>query len=55
LDLKDGRFGVPETGAVGHVIEGFRGLYADDHALIEQGISFFDAFAGSMPVVEVKK
>ena len=29
----------------------------DEHlpALIEQGISFFDAFAGSKPVVEVKK
>jgi hypothetical protein len=47
LDLKDARFGVPETGAIGHVIDGFRGLYADDHALLEQGISFFDAFAGS--------
>jgi hypothetical protein len=47
LDLKDARFGVPETAAVGHVIDGLRGLYADDHALIEQGISFFDAFAGS--------
>lgn len=55
LDLKDGRFGLPETGAVGHVIDGLRGLYADDHALIEQGISFFDAFAGSQSVVEVTK
>ena len=55
LDLKDARFGVPETGAIGHVIDGLRGLYADDHALIEQGISFFDAFAGSKSVVEVSK
>ena len=55
LDLKDGRFGLPETGAVGHVIDGLRGLYADDHALLEQGISFFDAFAGSTSVVEVTK
>jgi hypothetical protein len=55
LDLKDARFGVPETAAVGHVIDGLRGLYADDHALLEQGISFFDAFAGSKSVVEVSK
>jgi hypothetical protein len=55
LDLKDARFGIPETGAVGHVIDGLRGLYADDRALLEQGISFFDAFAGSKSVVEVSK
>jgi hypothetical protein len=55
LDLKDARFGVPETAAVGHVIDGLRRLYTDDHALIEQGISFFDAFAGSKSLVEVSK
>jgi hypothetical protein len=55
LDLKDARFGLPETGPVGHVIDGLRGLYADDHALLEQGISFFDAFAGSQSVVEVTR
>lgn len=55
LDLKDSRFGVPETGAVGHIIDGLRGLYADDHALLEQGIGFFDAFAGSKSVMEVTK
>jgi hypothetical protein len=47
LDLKDARFGLAETSSIGHVVDGLRGLYADDHALIEQGISFFDAFAGS--------
>lgn len=55
LDLKDSRFGLPETAAVGHVVDGLRGLYADDHALLEQGISFFDAFAGSKSLVEVSK
>ena len=55
LDLKDARFGLPETAAVGHVIDGLRGLYADDHVLLEQGISFFDAFSGSQSVVEVTK
>ena len=55
LDLKDGRFGLPQTVPVGHVIDGLRGLYADDQALIEQGISFFDAFAGSQSQVEVSR
>ena len=55
LDFKDGRFGLPETGSVGRVIDGLRGLYADDQALLEQGISFFDAFAGSQSQVEVSK
>jgi len=55
LDLKDGRFGLPETAAVGHVIDGFRGLYPDDHALLEQGINFFDAFAGSQSHPEVEQ
>ena len=55
LDLKDARFGLPETAAVGHVIDGLRGLYGDDQALIDQGIGFFDAFASSKAVVEVKK
>lgn len=55
LDLKDARFALPETGSVGRVIDGFRGLYADDHALLEQGISFFDAFAGSQSFLEVSR
>ena len=47
LDLKDARYGLPETASIGHVIDGLRGLYADDHALLEHGINFFDVFAGS--------
>lgn len=55
LDLNDSRFGLPDTGSVGHVIDGLRGLYGDDHVLLEQGINFFDGFAGSRSVVEVTK
>jgi hypothetical protein len=43
LDLKDARFGAPETGAVGALVDGLRELYADDHALLEQGMTMFEA------------
>jgi hypothetical protein len=49
LDLKDSRYGLAETASIGRVIEGLRGLYSDDHVLLEQGINFFDVFAGSQP------
>jgi hypothetical protein len=47
LDLKDGRSGAPEVAAIGRVVDGLRALYADDHVLLEYGISFFDAYADS--------
>ncbi|MCA1649600.1 MAG: chromate resistance protein [Acidobacteria bacterium] len=43
LDLKDARFGAPEAAAVGAMVEGLQVLYADDHALLEQGITMFEA------------
>jgi hypothetical protein len=43
LDLKDARFGAPETGAVGALVDGLRELYADDHVLLEQGMTMFEA------------
>ena len=43
LDLKDGRFGAPEAPAIGAVIEGLQLAYADDDALLEQGMTLFDA------------
>ena len=43
LDLKDGRFGAPETVTVGTVIEGLQLAHADDQALLEQGMALFDA------------
>jgi hypothetical protein len=43
LDLKDGRFGAPETPTIGALIDGLQLAYADDHALLEQGIVLFEA------------
>jgi len=43
LDLKDGRFGAPEAPAIGAVIEGLQLAYADDDALLAQGMTLFDA------------
>jgi hypothetical protein len=43
LDLKDGRFGAPETAAIGVVIDGLQIVHADDDALLAQGITLFEA------------
>jgi hypothetical protein len=43
LDLKDGRFGAPECGTVGAMIEGLQLAYRDDDALLEQGMTLFDS------------
>lgn len=43
LDLKDTRFGAPEAGAVGALVDGLRELYDDDHVLLEQGMTMFEA------------
>jgi hypothetical protein len=43
LDLKDERFGAPECATVGTLIEGLQLAYADDHALLAQGITLFDS------------
>jgi hypothetical protein len=43
LDLKDGRFAPPECGTVAAMIEGLRLAYQDDEALLEHGMTLFDA------------
>ena len=43
LDLKDGRYGPPEAATVGELIEGLQMSYADDHALLVQGVALFEA------------
>jgi len=43
LDLKDGRYGAADAPAIGRVIEGLRRSVADDHHLLEQGITLFEA------------
>jgi hypothetical protein len=47
VDIKDARYGLPESVAVAHMVEGLRQLYADDHALLAQGIGMFEALARS--------
>lgn len=43
LDLKDGRFGIPDATVVGTLIEGLQRAHEDDAVLLEQGIALFDA------------
>jgi hypothetical protein len=43
LDLKDHRFGAPDAATVGAMVEGLQALQADDHALLEQGMTMFAA------------
>jgi hypothetical protein len=65
LDLKDGRFGAPEAGTVGAVIEGLQLAHADDETLLAQGMALFDALyrsfeqsarvAGPRPLAKPRK
>ena len=43
LDLKDRKFGAAEAATVGAMIDGLQLTYADDHALLEGGISMFES------------
>jgi hypothetical protein len=43
LDLKDGRFGAPECGTVGALIEGLQLAYQDDDTLLEHGMVVFES------------
>ena len=47
LDMNDDKYVPPEAPTIGHVIEGLRKMYAEDHALLEQGILLFEALARS--------
>jgi hypothetical protein len=43
LDLKDGRFGASEAQTIGTVIEGLRLAVSDDHQLLDEGMTLFEA------------
>lgn len=43
LDLKDGRFGAPEAGTVGALIDGMQLATAADDLLLERGITLFES------------
>jgi hypothetical protein len=48
LDLKDGRFDLPEAAAVERLITGLRTQPTPDATLLEHGIALFDALASSL-------
>jgi len=43
IDLKEDRYHAAQTAAIGLLVEGLRSSFADDHALLEQGIVLFEA------------
>jgi hypothetical protein len=43
LDLKDDRFGVPDTATIGAVVQGLQLAHAADEVLLEQGMALFEA------------
>jgi hypothetical protein len=43
LDLKDGRFGAPECGTVGAMVEGLQLAWQDDEALLQHGMTLFES------------
>ena len=43
LDLKDDKFGSPEAPTVGAMIDGLQRSHADDHELLEHGITMFES------------
>lgn len=48
LDLKDDRFGAPETETIGAVVQGLQLAHASDEALLEHGIALFEALYRSL-------
>jgi len=65
VDLKDEQFGAPEAAAVVSIVEGLRLAHADDEALLDRGMSVFDALyrsfdqaaraGGPRPVAKARK
>jgi hypothetical protein len=45
VDLREDRYGEPETAGVALMVEGLRSRHADDHALLEAGIALFASLA----------
>jgi hypothetical protein len=52
LDLKAHAYAVPETAAVGRLVEGLRRMHHDDQALLGEGITMFEALYRSFPTRE---
>ena len=43
LDLKESRYGLPETTTIGRLVDGLRDAASGDHALLEDGIRMIEA------------
>ncbi len=43
LDLKDGRFNAAESETIGAVIDGLQRAHADDHELLDRGMTLFES------------
>ena len=43
IDLKDSKFGAPDAVTVGAIIDGLQLTHADDHDLLEHGITMFES------------
>jgi hypothetical protein len=43
VDLKDAKFGAAEAGTIGALVEGLQAQHADDHMLLDSGITMFEA------------
>jgi hypothetical protein len=50
LDLKDDRFGAPETPTIGGVVQGLQLANASDETLLDHGIALFEALYKRKPV-----
>jgi hypothetical protein len=65
LDLKDGKFGAPESSTVSTLIDGLQLAHAEDEALLTHGMALFDALfrgfehsarsTGPQPVARARK
>jgi hypothetical protein len=52
LDLKEERYELPETIAVGRLVEGLRLVHQDDQELLNQGMELFEALYRSLAIAK---
>ena len=52
LDMKERRYAPPEAPAVERMVDGLQALHADDDALLQQGMTMFEALARSFKATE---
>jgi hypothetical protein len=50
LDLKESRYGLPDTASVGRLVEGLRATIQNDHRLLEGGMTLIEALHRALSV-----